>query len=57
MKGYKVINYAEWTSLPEIFNTVNEAKQAKDKWQLGGKAVIESFNSKSNRARVIKERE
>ena len=57
MKGYKCVNYNEWCSLPEIFSTLKEAKEAKAKWRLGEKAVIENFNSKSSRANIIKDRE
>lgn len=57
MRGFKVVNYDKWISLPEIFNNLKDAREAKEKWHLGEKAVIESFNSKSNRAKVIKERE
>jgi len=57
VKGYKCINYHEWASLPDIFSTLREAKDAKVKWRLGDRAVIESFNSKSSRAKVIKDRE
>ena len=57
MKGYKVVSYNEWCSLPEIFSTLKEAKEAKAKWRLGEKAVIENFNSKSSRAKIIKDRE
>jgi hypothetical protein len=57
MKGYKVVSYDKWSALPEIFSTLREAKEAKAKWHLGDRAVIESFNSKSSRAKVIKDRE
>jgi len=57
MKGYKVVSYNEWSSLPDIFTTLKEAKDAKAKWRLGERAVIESFNSKSSRAKIIKDRE
>ena len=57
MKGYKVVNYDKWVSLPEIFSSPREAKEAKSKWHLGGQAVIESFNSKSPKAKIIKDRE
>ena len=57
MRGFKVVNYDKWTSLPEIFSNIKDAKDAKASWHLGEKAVIESFNSKSNRAKVIKERD
>jgi len=57
MKGYKVVSYDKWSALPEIFSTLREAKDAKAKWHLGDRAVIESFNSKSSRAKVIKDRE
>lgn len=57
MKGYKVVCYDKWESLPEIFGNLKEAREAKDKWVLGDKAVIESFSSKSSRAKIIKDRE
>jgi len=55
MKGYKVVNYDKWTSLPEIFPNLKKARESKAVWQFGGKAIIEYFNSKSNRAKVIKD--
>lgn len=55
MKGYKVVNYDKWISLPEIFTTLRQARDAKAGWELGPKAIIESFNSKANRAKVIKD--
>lgn len=63
MKGYKVVNYDKWVSLPDIFPTLKLAREAKAEWHLGAKAIIESFNSKanfkgnsrSNRAKVIKD--
>ncbi|MCK5017833.1 MAG: hypothetical protein KAS32_12290 [Candidatus Peribacteraceae bacterium] len=55
MKGYKVVNYDKWASLPEIFMDLKSAKEAKKNWpELGPRAIIEYFNSRGNRARVIK---
>lgn len=56
MKGYKVVSYDKWVSLPEIFGSLKDAKAAKAAWHLGDRAVIESFNSKSSRVKVIKDR-
>ena len=55
MKGYKVVNYDKWTSLPDIFPTLKKAREAKDEWPFGAKAIIEYFNSKANRVKVIKD--
>lgn len=55
MKGYKVVNYDKWKSLPEIFPNLRKAREAKKSWELGKKAVIEYFNSKASRAKVIKD--
>jgi len=55
MKGYKVVNYDKWQSLPEIFPNLKKAREAKKGWYLGTKAIIEYFNSKANRAKVIKD--
>ena len=46
MKGYKVVNYDLWESLPDIFNSIDEAKKARKKWKNGKGAIIEQFNSK-----------
>ena len=54
MKGYKVVNISEWASLPEIFNSVQDAREAKDEWKYGKTAVIEYFNSRNKRAKIIK---
>jgi len=53
MKGYKVINYDKWTSLPEIFTTLREAKEAKKTSTLGKNTVVEYFNSRNTRAKRI----
>lgn len=55
MKGYKVVNYDKWTSLPEIYPNLKKAREAKKGWDFGQKAIIEYFNSKANRAKVIKD--
>lgn len=55
MKGYKVVNYDKWTSLPEIFPSLRKAREAKGQWKFGQKAIIEYFNSKARRAKVIKD--
>ena len=56
MKGYKVVNYNLWQSLPEIFAKIRDAKVAKKKWVLGDGAVIEYFNQKNRRAKVMVEK-
>ena len=56
MKGYKVVNYEKWVSLPDIFSTPKEAKDAKKVWKFGKDAVVEFFISKSTgKARVIRD--
>jgi hypothetical protein len=55
MKGYKVVNYDKWQSIPIIFPNLKKAREAKKDWKLGQKAIIEYFNSKANRAKVIKD--
>lgn len=55
LKGYKVVNYDKWKSLPDIFPNLKEAREAKIGWKYETKAIIEYFNSKTNRARVIKD--
>lgn len=45
MKGYKVVNYNKWKSIPDIYSTIKEAKKAKKDWCFGNDAVIEYFNS------------
>lgn len=52
-KGFKVVNYDKWLSLPDIFSNVKEARQAREKWKFGEGAVIESFNPKSSKAKII----
>ena len=44
MKGYKVVNYNLWESLPDIFTTISEAKKARDKWDKKNHSVIEQLN-------------
>ena len=53
MKGYKVVNYDKWTSLPEIFKTLKDAKEAKNNCTLGKDTVIEYFNSKNKKSKII----
>lgn len=55
MKGYKVVCYDKWQSLPEIFFNLKSAREAKKNWILGEKAIIEYFNSKSTKQKVIKD--
>ena len=56
MKGYKVVNYNAWSALPEIFVKIKDAKDAKKAWNLGDGAVIEYFNQKNRKAKVMVER-
>ncbi len=51
LKGYKVVNYDKWVSLPEIFSTLKEAKIAKENTNFGKDTVIEYFNSKNNKSK------
>jgi len=52
-RGYKVVNYEVWESLPDIFSSIKDAKKAKNEWDLGKNAVIESFNSKNKKTKII----
>lgn len=54
MKGHKVVNYHEWISIPDIFNTLAEAKQARLGWEFKKGSVIEAFNFKSRFVKTIK---
>ncbi len=56
IKGYKVVNYNAWSSLPDIFVKIKDAKEAKRNWYLGDGAVIEYFNSKNRKAKIMVER-
>jgi hypothetical protein len=51
MKGYKVVNYVRWESLPNIFVRIKDAKEAKKNWKFGNDAIIEYFNSRKNRVK------
>jgi hypothetical protein len=53
MKGYKVVNYKEWSCLPEIFTSVYLAKEALFNWKYKKGAVVESFNQRYGNSRVI----
>lgn len=55
MKGFKVVNYDKWVSIPDIFANLRLAKDAKSGWKFGQGAVIEYINSKSNKAKIIKD--
>jgi hypothetical protein len=55
MKGYKVVNFDKWTSIPDIFTSLRAAKEAKEKWEFKDKAVIEYFNSKQPKSKIIKD--
>ena len=50
--GFKVVNYHRWESLPDIFSSLKEAKDAKKDWAWGSGAVIEQFNYKSKSVRM-----
>ena len=52
-KGYKVINYSEWCNIPDIFHSLNEAKEARDKWEHKDGSVIEQIGVRMRRAKVI----
>ena len=56
MFGYKVVNYNVWEALPDIFDTIKDAKDAKSKWCFKDGAIIEQFKSKNNKAKRIFER-
>jgi len=52
-KGYKVVNYREWVNIPDIFSTISEAIEARDKWEYKVGSVIEQIGTKMRRARVV----
>ena len=54
MKGYKVVNYNKWSSLPDIFPNIKLAKEARDKWEYADGSIIEFFNSRSRKAKVLR---
>ncbi len=54
LRGYKVVNYNRWSSLPEIFNTVNDAIKGSKGWKYRDGAVIESFILGKPLAKVVK---
>ena len=51
MKGYKVVSYVRWESLPDIFTKLKEAREAKKNWEFGDDAIIEYFNSRNNKVK------
>ena len=51
MKGYKVVSYVHWESLPDIFTKLKDAREAKNNWKFGEDAIIEYFNSRKNRVK------
>jgi len=53
MKGFKVVNYNEWSSLPDIFTTMSQAKRGLESWKYSRGAVIESFNQKVKFTRTV----
>ncbi len=52
-KGYKVVNYAEWCNIPDIFSNVKDARDARDKWEFNKGSVIEQIGSRMRRAKVV----
>jgi hypothetical protein len=54
MKGFKVVNYDVWKSLPEIFNTVKEADEKSKNWEWVDGAVIEEVNSNKRSRNIVK---
>lgn len=52
-KGYKVVNYGEWCNIPDIFTSLEKAKEARDEWEFKEGSVIEQIGSKMRRAKVI----
>ncbi len=52
-KGYKVVNYSEWANLPDIFTSLAEAKEARERWEYKVGSVIEQIGTKMRRAKVI----
>ena len=54
MKGYKVVNYSVWESLPEIFNSVKEAEEKAKDWKYFKGSVVEAFDSSKKSPKVVK---
>ncbi len=52
-KGFKVVNYSEWSNIPDIFNNLFDAKEARDKWEYKKGSVIEQIGTKMRRAKVV----
>lgn len=52
-KGYKVVNYNEWSNIPDIFTNLNDAKEAREKWEFKKGSVIEQVGTKMRRAKVV----
>lgn len=52
-KGYKVVNYSEWANISDIFTTLGEAKEAREKWEYKKGSVIELIGTKMRRAKVV----
>jgi hypothetical protein len=52
-KGFKVVNYSEWANIPDIFNNITEAKEAREKWKYKKGSVIEQIGTKMRRAKVV----
>jgi len=55
MKGYKVVNYKHWTSIPDIFTKLKKAREEKEKWEFGKDAVIEYFNSNNGKYKQFRD--
>ena len=55
IKGYKVVNYNAWESIPDIFTRIKDAKEAKKNWKFKDGAVIDYFNSKNKTSKIMVE--
>ncbi len=54
LKGYKVVNYSAWCSLPDIFNTVSDAEKVSEGWKHRKGAVIERISPFQRETKIIK---
>ena len=52
-KGYKVVNYSEWSNIPDIFTNLSDAKEAREKWEYKSGSVIELIGTRMRRAKVV----
>jgi len=52
-KAFKVVNYSEWCNIPELFTNIDDAKEAREKWEYKEGSVIEQVGPKMRKAKMI----